>query len=243
MLNRRAHRRTKVERTIEVVPLETGRRSRRFFGASRPPAPAVGRLIDIGCGGMAAELPAKLDVGIQVDIHIRGLCGKVQRARGMVRNVRDDDGSRTFGIAFTEPILALGDLTRPATPVAASGGEPVALVVDDDPGVRQVLERFLSARGLRVITATSAEDALELLRGQEPALMLLDLKMDGMTGVQLLETMNAEGLRVPHVWAMSGSAPDDEALAALSLGAAEFINKPFDLDHLDFTLQLLTPML
>ena len=63
------------------------------------------------------------------------------------------------------------------------------------------------------------------------------------SGVQLLETMSAEGLRVPNIWAMSAYVSDEEALAALSLGAGEFINKPFDLDHLDFTLQLLSPML
>ena len=67
--------------------------------------------------------------------------------------------------------------------------------------------------------------------------------MPGISGVQLLETMNTEGLRVPNIWAMSGYVTDEEALAALSLGASEFLNKPFDLDHLDFSLQLLMPMM
>ena len=52
----------------------------------------------------------------------------------------------------------------------------------------------------------------------------------------------AEGIRVPNVWAMSGTAPDAEARAALSMGAADFLNKPFDLDHLDFSLRLLGPL-
>ena len=117
------------------------------------------------------------------------------------------------------------------------------LVVDDESGVRHVLQRFLEGRGLQVETAAGATEALEALLKQEPALMMLDLKMPGISGVQLLESMNAEGLRVPVIWAMSGYVADEEALAALSLGAAEFINKPFDLDHLNYSLQLLAPIL
>lgn len=240
--NRRSYRRTKVQRNVVIEPLETGRRSRWLFGADKP-GPVAGRMMDIGCGGMGGEFPLKLDVGTCCDVRIEGTSGKVQRARGTVRNARGDNGIKILGIAFTEPMVALGDPGRGSKPVGCEGSEPHALVVDDDPGVRHVLDRFLSGRGLRVTTVPSAEDALDILRHEEPALMMLDLKMDGMTGVQLLENMAAEGLRVAHVWAMSGSAPDDEALAALTLGAAEFINKPFDLDHLDFSLQLLSPML
>jgi CheY-like chemotaxis protein len=167
----------------------------------------------------------------------------MQRARGTVRNVRGDNGTRTLGIAFTEPVLALGDPGREADPVGPEGIEPTALVIDDDPGVRQVLQRFLTRRGLQVTAVPSAEEGLELLRKEQPALMMLDLRMDGMTGVQLLEQMKAEGLRATHVWAMSGISDDDEALAALSTGASEFVNKPFDLDHLDYCLQLIAPVL
>lgn len=244
MLNRRTYRRTRVQRNVVIEPLETGRRSRWLLGSDKPTAPTAGRMMDLGCGGMGAEVPVKLDVGTCCEVRIEGTSGKIQRTRGTVRNVRGNNGIKTLGIAFTEPIVALGDPGRRGKKlVGYEGSEPHALVVDDDPGVRHVLDRFLTGRGLRVTTVPSAEDALDILRQQEPALMMLDLKMDAMTGVQLLETMNAEGLRVPHVWAMSGSVPDDEALAALTLGAAEFINKPFDLDHLDFSLQLLSPML
>ena len=242
MLNRRSYRRTKVERDVIVEPVETGRRSRWMFGGSDP-GPTAGRMIDICCGGMGGEFPLKLDVGTICDVRIAGTTGRVQRTRGTVRNVRGGDEIKTVGIAFTKPILALGDPGRRGTPVGYEGSKPHALVVDDDPGVRHILNRFLSGRGLSVTTAPSGEDALGVLRREEPALMMLDLKMDGMSGVQLLETMSAEGLRVQQVWAMSGSVPDDEALAALSLGAAEFMSKPFDLDHLDFTLQSLSPML
>jgi len=243
VLNRRAYRRTKVQRNVVIEPVETGRRWRWVFGAGKPPAPATGRMIDVGCGGMGTALGLELEVGTSCDVRIEGTSGKLQRARGTVCNVRSNDGIKTLGIAFSEPIMTLGNPGRPAKAVGYDDAKPYVLVVDDDPGVRHLLEHFLSARGLRVTTVPSAEDALEILRRQEPALMLLDLNLDGMSGVQLLETMAAEGLRVCHLWAMSGIVPDDEALAALRLGAAEFINKPFDLDHLDFSLQLLSPLL
>jgi len=245
MLNRRDHRRTRVRRNVEIEPLETGRRSRWRLGPGKPQGPTAGKMLDLGCGGMCAEFPIKLPVGTPCDVRIAGIEGEeVQRTRGTVRSVRGNNGAKTIGIAFTEPLLTLGDPAEAGDTVARNGIAPLALVVDDDPGVCQVLERFLQGRGMRTKAVSSAEEALEMLRHEEqPRLMMLDLKMDGMTGVQLLETMSAEGIRVPTVWAMSGSAADAEALAALSLGAAEFVNKPFDLDHLDFSLQLLQPML
>ena len=243
MLNRRVHRRTKIQRKVVIEPLPTGRRSRWIFGPLKAPAPVAGKVVDISCGGMCGAFPTSFEVGTACDVRIEGTMGKVQRTRGTVRNVRGANGRRMLGIAFNEPLVTLGDPTRKGPDIGHDGIDPFALVVDDEPAVRHVLQRFLEGRGLRVETAPGATEALEILDKQQPALMMLDLKMPGISGVQLLETMNAEGLRVPVIWAMSGYVADEEALDALSLGAAEFINKPFDLDHLDFSLQLLAPML
>ena len=233
-----------MQRRVEIQPVETGRRSRWIF-SSKTPERASGNVIDIGCGGMCGSVDTTIPVGTPCDVQIEGTEGKVQRTRGTVRNVRDTNGDRVLGISFNEPVLALGDPTRegPSLAVENAAAPPLALVVDDERSIRTILERFLTGRGLRVETAGNGKDALELLRHEQPSLMLVDLRMPGISGVQLLESMTAEGLRVPNVWAMSAYASDDEALAALTLGAAEFINKPFDLDHLDFSLQLLTPML
>lgn len=243
MLNRRLHRRTKIQRKVVIEPLPTGRRSRWIFGPVESPAPAMGDVVDISCGGMCGSFRTSFEVGTTCDVRIEGTQGKVQRTRGTVRNIRGTSGSTMLGIAFNEPLVALGDPTRKGANVGHDGSDPFALVVDDESGVRHVLKRFLEGRGLQVETAADATEALEVLNKHQPALMMLDLKMPGISGVQLLETMNAEGVRVPNIWAMSGYVADDEALAALSLGVAEFINKPFDLDHLDYSLQLLAPML
>ena len=101
MVNRRAHRRTKVLRTVVIEPLATARRSRWVFGADNT-GPAAGKMVDVGCGGMSAELSLKLEVGTSCDVRIEGTSGKVQRTRGTVRNVRGGNGIKTLGIAFTE---------------------------------------------------------------------------------------------------------------------------------------------
>ncbi len=244
MRNRRVHRRTKLQRKVVIEPVQTGGRSRWIFRLFKSPASATGNVIDIGYGGMCGAFSTSFSVGTACDVRIEGTEGKVQRTRGtVVRNVRGANGSRELRIAFNEPLVRLGDPNRKAPDVGQGGIDPFALVVDDEPDVRQLLQRFLEGRGLRVETAPGGTEALEILHKQQPALMMLDLKMPGTSGVQLLETMNAEGLRVPNIWAMSGYASDEEARAALSLGASEFLNKPFDLDHLDLSLRCLASML
>lgn len=242
-MERRTHRRTKIQRRVEILPVETGRRSRWFF-AEKDPKPASGTVVDIGCGGLCGAVDTTIPIGTSCDVRIEDTEGQTQRTRGTVRNVRDGNGGRVLGVSFNEPVLALGDPGREGTSLAFDEDlPPLALVVDDEPSIRTILRRFLAGRGLRVETADDGNQALSILRRQQPSLMMLDLKMPGISGIQVLESMTAEGIRVPNIWAMSAYVSDDEALSALELGAAEFVNKPFDLDHLDFSLQLLTPML
>ena len=242
MVNRRAFRRTRVEREVEIEPLAPQKGSRWLFNPSKPNQTTSGKVLDIGVGGMRVEFPFQIDVGTPCTVHIKGDDGEIQHAQGTVRSCHAGSGTREVGIAFSEPLLTLGNPTDAGASVAYEGAEPTALVVDDDPGVLFVLERFLKRRGLRVKTAANGEEALEVLRHEEPALMMLDLKMPSISGLQLLEQMKAEGLRASHVWAMSGCVTDDEAFAALSMGAAQFIDKPFDLEQLDDSLRGVSPM-
>lgn len=205
------------------------------------PKKNFGRLIDIGCGGVGAMFNQPVEVGIACELRIHGTSGNIQAERGCVRTVECRAEGNRVGIAFDDPILALGDVKRSGPRLARNSDiRPLALVVDDEFGVRATLDRFLTRRGLRVLPASDANQAIAAIELEPPLLMLLDLRLPEVTGVQLLERMQTRDIIVPHIWAMSGYASDEHAMLAFKYGAEMFLEKPFDLDHLDHSLQSLT---
>ena len=112
----------------------------------------------------------------------------------------------------------------------------VVLVVDDEEDMLRLLKRILEPElGCRVITASSAESALRILREQPPDLALIDMKMPQMDGMELLEA--ARGL---YPWLtvviMTAHGCIELAVQAIKLGAYDFISKPFDHDTLVLNL-------
>jgi DNA-binding NtrC family response regulator len=105
------------------------------------------------------------------------------------------------------------------------------LVVDDDPGVRGVLERFLSEQGYRVTAVEDGETALRLIRESEPDLLLLDVYLPGISGIEVLYALEHEGRRIPTL-TFSGMPDDQMASESTLLGAAGFFFKPFSVDDL-----------
>lgn len=102
------------------------------------------------------------------------------------------------------------------------------LVVDDDPGVRDVLADALEADGFEVSTASNGREALRCIGVEEPAVMLLDLQMPVMDGRELLRTLHQARLDVPVVLM---SATPQVAGEAAEAHAAGYLSKPFDLDQ------------
>jgi len=250
---RRVYRRTQVRRQVEIWPLGGPHSSPKWLGAAGP-SPltnaaatstiASGRMVDVGCGGMGGMVDQTLEIGAPCEVHIHGAEGKEQETRGEVRDFQRREDNNRVGISFDAPLLVLGDTARRGPKVTDDRAiKPLVLVVDDDPGVRALLDRFLSQRGLRVFPAADADEALEAIKNERPSLMILDLKLPEVTGLRLLELLRYTGIEVPNIWAMSGYVSDEDARAALELGATEFFNKPFDLDHVDYTLSLLAPLL
>ena len=109
------------------------------------------------------------------------------------------------------------------------------LVVDDDPGVRGVLDRFLSEKGFEVETADDGESALSMIRRSEPDLLLLDIYLPGMSGIDVLYNLEHEGRTIPTL-TFSGMPDDQMARESTLLGANDFIYKPFSLDDLQTNL-------
>src|SRR6266436_5569874 len=104
------------------------------------------------------------------------------------------------------------------------------LVVDDEPIVLQIFSRVLSEKGLRTRTASSAEEALELLRQGGIACVLADKNMPGMDGIEMLRRVREAQPHCAFI-VMTGYASTESAIEALRLGAVDYLQKPFeDLD-------------
>jgi putative two-component system response regulator len=110
------------------------------------------------------------------------------------------------------------------------------LVVDDEEPIRNALKRFLTGQDYTVHTASSGVEALEVLRAQDIALVLLDIRMPGINGVDLVP----RALEVsPDVSVVMLSAVNDATTAALCMqrGAVDYLTKPLELDDLTRAVQ------
>ncbi len=107
------------------------------------------------------------------------------------------------------------------------------LIVEDNPTMREGLEQMLTRAGHRAVVAPGGQHALELCREQAFDLVITDYKMDGMTGLELLDTIRMSPLQgQPDVMLITAFGTIDIAVEAMKRGAADFITKPFDTDEL-----------
>jgi two-component system chemotaxis response regulator CheY len=104
------------------------------------------------------------------------------------------------------------------------------LIVDDDAGIRDMIDLALSTEGYEVVTAAHGAAALDAVRRTPPDLILLDIKMPVMSGTEFSKAYRGlPGVRAPIV--VLTAAPFAESRAA-EIGAEAFIGKPFDLNAL-----------
>lgn len=107
-----------------------------------------------------------------------------------------------------------------------SGDGPARiLVVDDDDVFRTYLRSLLEREGHTIVEAATAEDALALLGEERPDLIVLDIEMPGMSGLELLNRLRDRG-RVPAI-VVSGHDSESERVLGLDLGADDYVVKPF----------------
>ena len=109
------------------------------------------------------------------------------------------------------------------------------LVIDDEEPTLHMFELFLQAYGYEAITATSGEQGLELFQEHGPAIVLTDIKMPGMDGLQVLKRIK-EMDPGTEVIVITGHGDMDLAIRALNLDATDFINKPIGRENLEKAL-------
>ena len=110
------------------------------------------------------------------------------------------------------------------------------LLVDDEEGIRKVLGISLSDSGYQVLTAESGEEALDLFRRHNPSILLSDIRMPGIDGIELLRRIKAESPDT-EVIMISGHGDMDLAIQSLKYEAADFILKPIQDDALHVALK------
>jgi DNA-binding response OmpR family regulator len=114
-----------------------------------------------------------------------------------------------------------------ADPPAAG---PVVLLVDDDPAIRRAVAAGLELEGFSVVPASGGRAALEAAARVQPAVILLDLSMPDLDGLEVLQRLRAGGDQVP-VCVLSARDEVDDRVAGLQAGADDYVVKPFALEE------------
>jgi two-component system nitrogen regulation response regulator GlnG len=103
-------------------------------------------------------------------------------------------------------------------------------IVDDDRSIRWVIEKALSREGIAFNSFSSAQDALDALSGASPEVLVSDIRMPGLSGLELLNAVKQRHPAVPVI-VMTAYSDLDSAVAAFQGGAYEYLPKPFDVDQ------------
>jgi DNA-binding NtrC family response regulator len=112
-----------------------------------------------------------------------------------------------------------------------SARAPRLLIVDDDAGQRSLLDSFLSSQGFDTVPVSSGERALEVLRQQKINMMISDVRMPGLTGLETLRLARKEHGSFP-ILLVTAFADVRDAVGAIRDGAVNYLSKPIDLDEL-----------
>lgn len=129
-----------------------------------------------------------------------------------------------------------GELVRELLLVGGMSQREGILVVDDDRTACDVIAAALEQAGYGVVTATDGFDALGKLATYQPDLVLTDLQMPGIDGLELIQRMQASDRPVPAIL-MTGAETQDLCTGAEAYGAVNCLRKPINLDDLVWTIE------
>lgn len=108
------------------------------------------------------------------------------------------------------------------------------LIIDDEIDVREFAANFFRRRKVEAITASSGEEAVEIIDKQKPCLVLLDIKMPGIDGIETLRRIREKDKDVKVIM-VTGKKPEEEEafIKCREYGAWDYIHKPLKLDELE----------
>ena len=117
--------------------------------------------------------------------------------------------------------------------------DSIVFVIDDDPSIRQAIESLIRSVGMHVRTFASAQEFMSSTRPDAPACLVLDVRMPGLSGLDLQRELLTAGIRIPVIF-ITGHGDIPMSVRAMKAGAVEFLTKPFrDQDLLDAISQAL----
>ncbi|MFC1576508.1 response regulator transcription factor [Candidatus Omnitrophota bacterium] len=111
------------------------------------------------------------------------------------------------------------------------------LVVDDDQAVGGMLKKFLSKKGYEAIAVESGKEALKKLKSEKPNIILLDIRMPEMDGIEVLKRIRDIDRNVGVIM-ITAVKEDEIGRRCMELGAYDYITKPFDLDYMENVLMV-----
>ncbi|MGD9834714.1 MAG: response regulator transcription factor [Piscinibacter sp.] len=112
------------------------------------------------------------------------------------------------------------------------------LLIEDNPAMQTTLQRSFERRGITVVPCTDGTRALDRWRASVPDVVVLDLSLPGLDGLQVLTLARAEGLRTP-VLILTARGTVGDRILGLNTGADDYLPKPFDLDELEARIRAL----
>lgn len=111
--------------------------------------------------------------------------------------------------------------------MANQGTDKIVAVIDDDESVRTALQEMLRSAGLSTLAFASAEDFLKSGQQRQARCLIADIRMPGMSGLELQAKLNAEHYRIPTIF-ITAHGDEKMRMHALRAGAVEFLAKPWD---------------
>jgi CheY-like chemotaxis protein len=222
------------QRGFEVLQAEDGVEALRMVREARPAAVVMDIMMPRLGGLNALPIIRALAPGIVIVVVTGTFDSELQRrasAAGAHAVLLKPVPLTALSAILLEAAPALAEPTRPARPPARGRRAQRILVVDDEPDVRSLLREFLLDAGYEVSEAEDGVSAVKAAVDGAPAVVLLDILMPGLSGIEAVEAIRAAAPTVIVIM-VSGTPNLDLARRALAYGAFDYVTKPIDFAYL-----------